>query len=67
MARATGDYLAFMDHDDLLAPHALFEMARAVVHDPTLDVLYSDEETFDPNPGKVLDRSDWKRSPVRPR
>lgn len=31
------------------------------------DVLYSDEETFDPNPGKVLDRSDWKRSPVRPR
>lgn len=31
------------------------------------DVIFSEREDFDPNPRDVLNRSDWKRSPVRPR
>jgi len=31
------------------------------------DELYTDDGTFDPNVGDVLNRSDWKRSKVRPR
>ncbi|MBE6601018.1 MAG: glycosyltransferase [Ruminococcaceae bacterium] len=42
-AMATGDYLAFLDHDDLLAPIALFMNARAIAEqDP--DMIYSDED-----------------------
>ncbi len=42
LALATGEFVALLDHDDLLTRHALLEMARAIVdHDP--DVLYSDE------------------------
>ena len=42
-AAAKGDYLAFCDHDDLLSPDALFEMARAV-RETGADLLYSDED-----------------------
>jgi len=31
------------------------------------DILFSDRETFDPNPGGVLNRTDWRRSQIRPR
>ena len=27
---ATGDYIAFADHDDELTPHALFECVKAI-------------------------------------
>lgn len=41
---ATGEYLAFMDNDDLLKPEALFEMVKKVNEDSTLDLIYSDED-----------------------
>ena len=41
IALAQGDYVAFADHDDTLAPFALFEMAKAVNDDPAADFLYS--------------------------
>ncbi len=44
---ATGDYVALLDHDDELRPHALLEMAEAIVRQPTLDLLYSDEDKID--------------------
>ena len=53
---ATGDYIALLDHDDILAPDALFEVTGAIsLHDP--DVIYTDEDKinmeatfhFDPN------------------
>ena len=44
--RATGDYVAFLDHDDSLCPHALNEVAARLIADPTLDVLYSDEDVL---------------------
>lgn len=43
---ATGPFFALLDHDDELAPHALFEMAAAIRrYDP--DLLYSDEDKID--------------------
>lgn len=41
---ATGDYIAFADHDDELTPHALYECVSAIEKNPTIDVLYSDED-----------------------
>ena len=41
---ATGDYIAFADHDDELTPHALFECVKALNKDRRIRVLYSDED-----------------------
>lgn len=40
---ATGDYLALFDHDDLLSPNALFEVASMIEKDKA-DVVYTDED-----------------------
>jgi GT2 family glycosyltransferase len=39
---ALGDYFAIIDHDDLLEPNALFEVAK-VIRGVQPDVIYSDE------------------------
>lgn len=45
---AKGSHIIFADHDDVLAPQALFEVARHIVeYDPPL--LYSDEALFSEN------------------
>lgn len=41
---ARGDFVAFLDHDDTLAPDALYEIARAVNDVPDADLIYSDED-----------------------
>lgn len=41
---ASGDFITFLDHDDTLAPFALFEVAKALEADPSIDLLYSDED-----------------------
>ncbi|RKI01516.1 glycosyltransferase [Corallococcus sp. AB038B] len=47
LALATGDYVGFLDHDDLLAPHALAEVALRLGEAPDADVVYSDEDKVD--------------------
>ena len=44
LAMASGDYVGLLDHDDLLAPNALYEVASAIEADPKLQVLYTDED-----------------------
>lgn len=44
--RARGDYIAFLDQDDMLEPDALFEYAQAINDYPTADLLYCDEDSF---------------------
>lgn len=48
---ATGDYAALLDHDDLLTPDALFEMAKEIhqqdQENNQLQMLYSDEDKCD--------------------
>ena len=43
---ATGDFVACVDHDDLLAPFALYELARAIGDFPDADIFYSDEDRW---------------------
>ncbi|MDB5582220.1 MAG: hypothetical protein JWR80_7396 [Bradyrhizobium sp.] len=47
LALATGDYVALLDHDDVLSEHALYMIAEAIQRHPTTDVLYSDEDKLD--------------------
>lgn len=44
LALAEGDYVALLDHDDVITPDALLEFAAAIAENPSLDVLYSDED-----------------------
>ena len=46
---ATGDYIALLDHDDILHPCALWYTAQAIVEQEA-DFVYTDEATFE---GKV--------------
>ena len=41
---AQGDFVAFLDHDDLLAPFALFEVVQALNQDASWDLIYSDHD-----------------------
>ena len=47
LALATGDFILLLDHDDVLAPHAMALMAEAINRHPDADVLYSDEDKLD--------------------
>ena len=46
---AQGDYICLADHDDILSPDALYQMAKAI-EETGADFIYSDEALFD---------SDW--------
>lgn len=41
---ATGEYIAFADHDDELTPNALFECVKALNEKKQTRILYSDED-----------------------
>jgi GT2 family glycosyltransferase len=55
---ATGEFVAFLDHDDVLKPHALGQVVRWLDADPALDLLYSDEDKLDP--AGRLTEARWK-------
>ena len=44
---ATGSYTALLDHDDFLAPNALFEFVKAINENGDADCIYSDEDKVD--------------------
>ena len=44
---ATGDYVALMDHDDLLSERALYEVAAELESHPDAQLIYSDEDKMD--------------------
>lgn len=56
LAAAKGDWVAFMDHDDTLSPHALNEVALAIARHPDCHLVYSDED-------KLLDSGDRRARP----
>ena len=58
---ASGVFVAFLDHDDLLAPDALAEVALAIATVPDVGYLYSDEDKIDQR-GRCSDpffKPDW--------
>jgi O-antigen biosynthesis protein len=44
---AEGEFIALMDHDDLLHETALYEVAAEINMHPDVDVIYSDEDKID--------------------
>jgi GT2 family glycosyltransferase len=52
---ADSPFVGFLDHDDCLAPWALYFVARTIAAQPQLDILYSDEDK--------LDTEDKRRAP----
>jgi len=58
---ATGEYVALLDHDDDLAPHALFKVVETLNNDKNLDFIYSDEDKIELD-GRHVDpffKPDW--------
>ncbi|RYH68012.1 MAG: glycosyltransferase family 2 protein [Alcaligenaceae bacterium] len=58
---ATGDWIALMDHDDLLSEHALFWVADCINAKPDARLIYSDEDKIDES-GRRSDpyfKCDW--------
>lgn len=57
----TGEFIALMDHDDELAPNALFEYAKLLNLNKKLDMIYSDEDKINAD-GEFEDpyfKPDW--------
>jgi glycosyltransferase involved in cell wall biosynthesis/2-polyprenyl-3-methyl-5-hydroxy-6-metoxy-1,4-benzoquinol methylase len=44
LALATGQFVGLMDHDDVLAPNALFFVAQEIILHPQASLFYSDED-----------------------
>jgi GT2 family glycosyltransferase/glycosyltransferase involved in cell wall biosynthesis len=58
---ATGEFIAMLDNDDAIARDALLEVARALFADPSIDVIYTDEDKIDEQ-GRLIDtyyKPDW--------
>ena len=47
---AQGEWVGFMDHDDLLAPEALYEVAALINQEPEAEAIYSDEDQVEGTP-----------------
>ena len=43
-AMAKGEFMGLLDHDDLLAPNALYEIVNTLQDHPQADALYTDED-----------------------
>jgi len=41
---ATGEFVALLDHDDLITPDALYHVVKALNAEPSADFLYSDDD-----------------------
>ena len=44
---ATGDFIGFLDHDDMLPPFSLFEIVKAINENRDVEFIYSDEDKID--------------------
>ncbi len=52
LAMAAGDYVGLLDHDDLLAPDALYEVAARLQGSARPELLYTDEDKFSEKQGE---------------
>lgn len=68
LALATGEFAAFLDHDDTLAPFALHEIVKTLNDNPGADFVYSDEDKISEN-GRIRFephfKPDWSPDTLR--
>lgn len=67
LAAATGDFIALLDHDDLLAPDALERVKAAIDTSGDIDYIYSDEDKVDEQGChfEVFRKPDWSPERLR--
>ena len=67
LANATGEFVALLDHDDLLAEGALAAMATMIERYPDVDYLYSDEDKVNADGVHydVFRKPDWSPERLR--
>ena len=53
---ATGDYIALLDHDDIIPKFALYEIVKTINENPDVDFIYTDED-------KILEENEKRISP----
>jgi glycosyltransferase involved in cell wall biosynthesis len=63
LALARGEFVALMDHDDVLSPQALYEVAAALYAHPETDLVYTDEDRIDEKGQRFAPyfKPDWNR------
>lgn len=63
IAIASGDWIALLDHDDLLSEQALFWVAEAINQVPDVRLIYSDEDKIDADGQRfgAYFKTDWNR------
>ncbi len=61
LAIADGEFMALLHPQDTVAPHALYEVVRRLNSNPSVDLLYSDEDRLDPQGrrGAPFFKPDW--------
>ncbi len=58
---ASGEFVALLDHDDEIPPDALFEVAKRLNADPSLDLIYTDEDKLEVDGRRIepFFKPDW--------
>jgi len=61
LSLANGEFVAFLDHDDEIAPFALYEVVKIINQNSEIDFIYSDEDKLDEagNRCDVFFKPDW--------
>ena len=61
LAIATGDFVALLDHDDVLSQDALYEVAALMNCHPEADMIYSDEDMINSRGRRIkpILKPDW--------
>jgi O-antigen biosynthesis protein len=60
--KAKGEYIALLDHDDLISYDAVYEVVRAINNNPDSDLIYSDEDKITDDGGLFVQphlKPDW--------
>ena len=47
LSLAKGDFIALMDHDDLIPAHSLYLVAKEIEKFPDVDIIFTDEDKID--------------------
>jgi glycosyltransferase involved in cell wall biosynthesis len=61
---AQGEWITFLDHDDMLNEHALFYIVNSINDNPNIKLIYSDEDKILENTSLRSDpyfKTDWNR------
>ncbi|MCI8327588.1 MAG: glycosyltransferase family 2 protein [Lachnospiraceae bacterium] len=54
LENASGDWVALLDHDDLLAKDALFEIVKKINEDERYGAVYTDEDKIEEQKGELV-------------